>query len=32
LGIWSALGIAAHATRERNFQEQPDLEMADAAP
>jgi amino acid transporter len=31
LGIWAALGIAARASRERNFQEQPDLETADAA-
>jgi amino acid transporter len=31
LAIWAALGIAARASRERNFQEQPDLETADAA-
>src|SRR4029077_15981878 len=31
LAIWAALGIAAPASRERNFQEQPDLETADAA-
>jgi len=30
LGIWATLGAAARATRERNFQEQPDLETADA--
>jgi len=30
LGTWATLGAAARATRERNFQEQPDLETADA--
>ncbi len=31
LGIWAALGLAARASRERNYQEQIDLETADAA-
>ena len=31
LAIWTSLGIAARATRERNSQEQVDLETADAA-
>ena len=31
LGIWTILGIAARASRERNYQEQVDLETADAA-
>jgi amino acid transporter len=31
LGIWVVLAIVARASRERNFQQQPDLEMADAA-
>jgi amino acid transporter len=31
LGIWGALGVCAHASRERNYQEQPDLKMADTA-
>jgi hypothetical protein len=31
LGIWAAFGVCAHASRQRNYQEQPDLEMADTA-
>jgi amino acid transporter len=31
LGIWAGLGIAARATRARDFRAQPDLETADAA-
>jgi basic amino acid/polyamine antiporter, APA family len=31
LGIWAALGVGTRASRERNPQVQPDLEMADAA-
>jgi hypothetical protein len=31
LGIWVVLAIVARASREPNFQEQPDWETADAA-
>jgi len=31
LGIWAALGIVTRASREKNSQPQPDLEMVDAS-
>jgi len=31
LGIWALLGVAVRASRQRDFREQPDMEMADAA-